>query len=340
MGPTPQYVNPMTGPSVYGAPPEYVPLLQPQFQMPYPQYTALPYIPAHVPLTTVPPNVQGCFVAPTTIPVVPQPQAHTVRNGARDTGNLVNQGQHHTGQNRSAGSKDMNNSRTYQRNDFSHKHSNIGRKRTQSKKLYDSKQPEGLPRYSEKSVNHVEHGCSTAAVSLHEMPSRSTSDANEMTRGGPENAQPVKLYDSKPPEGLRQYSWKSVDHVEHGCGTAAVSSHEMPSRSTSGMDEMPRGGPENAQPISNENSEEATHLESDSHNPAGPLITHIEPRENLDLACSGAAFNSKTQSSEHNVHLDNPNQQNFLRIPSLTKAPPDLDSLEADLNWEMTTTRL
>ena len=82
------------------------------------------------------------------------------------------------------------------------------------------------------------------------------------------------------------------------------------------------------------------YLESDSHNPAGPLITHIEPRENLDLACSGAAFNSKTQSSEHNVHLDNPNQQNFLRIPSLTKAPPDLDSLEADLNWEMTTTRL
>ena len=144
---------------------------------------------------------------------------------------------------------DMNNSRTYQRNDFSHKHSNNGRKRPQSKKLYDSKQPEGLPRYSEKSVNHVENGCSTAAVSLHEMPSRSTSGANEMPRGGPKNAQPMKLYDSKPPEGLRQYSWKSVDHVEHGCSTAAVSSHEMPSRSTSGVDEMPRGGPENAQPI-------------------------------------------------------------------------------------------
>ena len=141
-------------------------------------------------------------------------------------------------------------------------------------------------------------------------------DANEIPRGGPENAQPVKLYDSKTPEGLRQYSWKSVDHVERGCSTAAVSSHEMPSRSTSGVDEMPRGGPENTQPIFTENSEEATHLESDNHNPAGPLITHIEPRENLDLACSGAAFNSKTQSSEHNVHLDNPNQQNFYGFPA------------------------
>ena len=101
----------------------------------------------------------------------------------------------------------------------------------------------------------------------------------------------------------------------------------MPSLSTSGVNEMPCGGPENAQPISMENSEEATHSESDSHNPVGPLITHIEPREE----CSGAAFNSKTQSSEHNAHLDNPNQQIFLRIPSLTKSPLDLDSLEADL---------
>ena len=69
----------------------------------------------------------------------------------------------------------------------------------------------------------MEHGCSTAAVSLHEMPSRSTSGANEMPRGGPENAQPKKLNDSKQPEGLCQYSWKSVDHVEHGCSTAVVS---------------------------------------------------------------------------------------------------------------------
>ena len=270
----------------------------------------------------MPPNVQGCFVAPATIPVVPQPQTHTVRNGGRDTGNLGNQGQHHTGQNRSIGSIDMNNSRAHQGNDFSHKHSNIGRKRPQSKKLCDSKQPERLRRYSEKSVNHVEHGCSTAAVSLHEMPSRSTSGANEMPRGGPENAQPKKLYDSKHPEGLRRYSEKSVNHVEHGCSTAAVSLHEMPSRSTSGVNEMPRGGPENAQPISKENSEEATYSESDSHNPVGPLITHIEPRENLNLGCSGAAFNSKTQSSEQNVHLDNPSQQNFFTDSQPDKSSP------------------
>ena len=165
---------------------------------------------------------------------------------------------------------------------------------TQSRKLYVSKQPEGLRRHSEKSVNHVEHGCSTAAFSLYEMPSRSTSGANEMPRGGPENAQPKKQYDSKQPEGLRQYSWKSVDHVEHGCSAAAVSLHEMPSRSTSGVNEMPLGGPESSQPISKENSEEATHSESDSHNPVGPLITHIELRENLNVGCSGTAFNSKT----------------------------------------------
>ena len=34
--------------------------------------------------------------------------------------------------------------------------------------------------------------------------------------------------------------------MEHGCGTAAVSSHELPSHSTSDANEMPRGGPENA----------------------------------------------------------------------------------------------
>ena len=112
--------------------------------------------------------------------------------------------------------------------------------------------------------------------------------------------------------------------MEHGCSTAAVSLHEMPSRSTSGANEMPRGGPENAQPISKENSEEATHSESDSHNPVGPLITHIEPRENLNLGCSGAAFNSKTQSSEQNIHLNKSNRKAMNRNWSNQKANPAL----------------
>ena len=67
------------------------------------------------------------------------------------------------------------------------------------------------------------------------------------------------------------------------------------------------------------------------------------PMENLALVHGNipAVNNDQiTVQSLQKASLNNQSQPDFLRILGLKKAPPDLENLEADLTWEITSTCL
>ena len=264
MGLAPPYANPWMYPMMYGTPPGYVPLIQPQpVQIPQPHFMVPPSVPRQVHQM----NIQAHVATPATGHLGLHPQVPTHSN--HDTGRNV---------------------------------------------TVETNIPKSKPRQS---LNH---------------------EPNHTRR----KRQPHNGYASRQsqPEIKRQCSEESVIHVvEHGCSTAAVSSHEMPSHSTSGANEMPRGGPSKAHNLVEEIPCEANHRNIIT---VKPQSVQPELEENLNVTQSRVTSRSNNEYGGKVEHeqQDNDKQHTFLRIPSLEKAPPDLDSLETDLSWEMITTRL
>ena len=129
--------------------------------------------------------------------------------------------------------------------------------------------------------------------------------------------------------------------MEHRCSTAAFGLHEAPPSSTPGAAEMPRGVPDIAHPIPEEISDTTDHSRNIS--PEDTVLLPPEPVENLALEHGNipAVNNDQiTVPSLQKLSLNNQSQPHFLRILGLKKAPPDLENLEADLTWEITSTRL
>ena len=286
MAPVFHQTNPTMGPFIVSAPPGHIPLTQPYpVQMPFMNFATPAYIPGNIPQNIVPPNVQGRYMVPTVVPNPTQPQASTSRNDITDTVNAHIQRQQQTGSDKMhrRGLGTSNSHKPRSRNHVNHRQNNVGQKRqfhSDSVVNQPTVQPQcGDEKESANCV--VEHGCSTAAVSSHELPSHSTSDANEMPRGGPENAH--ELF-----EGIL-----SKENHPASCDTVGSRSE-----------------------------------------------VHDGPIEYLNLNHSQIKSPSRNGNRKQEVLQNVPEQQNFLRIPSLKSVPPDMDSLEADLSWEMITTRL
>ena len=286
MAPVFQQTNPMMGPFIVGAPPGHIPLIQRHpVQMPFMNFATPAYIPGNIPQNIVPPSVQCRYMVPTVAPNPTQPQAPTSRNGITDTVNAHNQGQQPTGSDKvhRRGMGTSNSHKLRSRNHVNHRPNNVGQKR-QSHSDSVVNQPTVQARYGDEKESAncvVERGCGTAAVSSHELPSHSTSDANEMPRGGPENAH--ELF-----EGILSKENHSVS-----CDTEGSRSE-----------------------------------------------VHDGPSEYLNLNHGQIKSPSRNGNREQEMLQNVSEQQNFLRIPSLKSVPSDMDNLEADLSWEMITTRL
>ena len=104
---------------------------------------------------------------------------------------------------------------------------------------------------------------------------------------------------------------------------------------------MPRGAPGIAHPIAEEISHTTGH--SRNINPGETVLIPPGPMETLALEHGNipAVNNDQiTVQSVQKASLNNQSQPHFLRILGLKKAPPDLENLEADLAWEITSTCL
>ena len=139
-----------------------------------------------------------------------------------------------------------------------------------------------------------------------------------------------------------QYSNHNAEGVvEHGCSTTAFRLHKAPPSSTPGAAEMHQGVPNIAHPIPEEIFDTTDHSRNIS--PEDTVIIPLGPVENLALEHGNipAVNNDQiTVPSLQKLRLNNQSQPHFLRILCLKKTPPDLENLEADLTWEITSTRL
>ena len=168
----------------------------------------------------------------------------------------------------------------------------------------------------------VEQGCNMATVDSHEPPSVPASGVSLTPRDGP---------------SIAQEDWEviHVDLVEQGCGTAAIDLYEAPFTSASVVAGAPHGGFSSAHA-------EYTASRVESSVPTAQEHSESLPAKSGSYGCldSSSTTSVINQPNERVMRSDNQKTQNFLWVPSVTKAPPDIESLEAELCREKLVTRL
>ena len=196
MVPTPHPVN---SPMAYSAPPGCVPLIPAQpLQTPYGRCHLPTNIPGHfVPQNAFQPYVYGHPIAQAAMPVIPQTHVQATPNGPGGIGTTSFQRRHPPSSGPTyqgnPGDGKVDNHMVRPLSGTAHKQNNPRRKRPHPNNTSLAPKQSGRTfQYSDHSAEGaVEHGCSTAAFRLHEVPPSSTPGAAETPRGAPDIAHPI-----------------------------------------------------------------------------------------------------------------------------------------------------